>query len=161
MEPLLKDMKATALEARGLAGVELYGSYKIDLAVFMHVNELDPFQAEVIPIFMKPTYTVDDLSRTILRVSRYVKTLEDSRWEPSKPGGDMVNQPKHYSRFPIEPTFFNRENRIDWNRGNALKYLCRYAFKNGLEDLRKAMRYLALEIRFLQAEASWSKGGGA
>ena len=156
MEPLLTDMEARDLEFRRLTGIPM-DTYKVPLAIFLHVNDLDEFQRTVIPMFMDPGYKIADLTAANLAINRYIAKLRDSNWSPVKPSGDMVNQPKHYARFPIEPTFFNRENGIDWNRGNALKYICRYGFKNGLEDLAKAVRYLALEIRYLQQQAGWSK----
>ncbi|MCC5780544.1 DUF3310 domain-containing protein [Nitratireductor sp. B36] len=69
----------------------------------------------------------------------------------------MVNRPEHYDRFPIEPTFFIMENSIDWLRGNFLKYVCRFPYKNGIEDLRKAMRNLAMYVRWHDMDPSWSR----
>lgn len=81
----------------------------------------------------------------------------EERFEPvMKPNGDMVMRPNHYGRLVIEPTRFNRENDVSWNLANAIKYLCRYPFKNGFEDVRKARRFLELEIKYLQGAEDWS-----
>ena len=49
--------------------------------------------------------------------------------------------PHHYSRWKIQPLRFCRENRIDFVRGNCLKYLLRHDEKDGLQDLKKAFVY--------------------
>ena len=46
----------------------------------------------------------------------------------------------------IQPIDFIMENEIGWCEGNAIKYLCRWRSKNGLEDLRKAKHYVELLI---------------
>lgn len=63
---------------------------------------------------------------------------------------DNVNQPHHYARFPIEPITFINANELPYNIGNVIKYACRYDAKNGVEDLRKAKRYLDIHIETLE-----------
>lgn len=46
----------------------------------------------------------------------------------------------HY-QTAIEPWDFIFANGIDFDAGNAIKYLCRYKEKNGAEDIRKAISY--------------------
>lgn len=130
--------------------------YKIPLALYLHVNKLNDFQKQVLGLFLQEKYTFEHLSQCQLLISRQIKLLSDSNWKPERQAGDMVVRPAHYDVFPIEPTFFNRENGIDWNRGNANKYICRFPFKNGLEDLRKAQRYLTMEYQYLKGNAAWS-----
>lgn len=50
--------------------------------------------------------------------------------------------PHHYARFAVQPLAFIAANRLDFLVGNVIKYVCRYDAKNGLEDLKKARRYL-------------------
>ena len=50
--------------------------------------------------------------------------------------------PLHYARWAIEPLEFIARNRLDFLRGNIIKYIMRYDAKNGVEDLRKAQVYL-------------------
>ena len=59
---------------------------------------------------------------------------------------DLVNHPPHYNQAGIEcidailaATNHNKEGYL---QGNILKYVWRYDYKNGLEDLEKAQWYL-------------------
>ena len=59
---------------------------------------------------------------------------------------DMVNRPPHYNAGGIEcidailaATNHNKEGYL---QGNVLKYIWRYDYKGGLEDLQKAEWYL-------------------
>ena len=59
---------------------------------------------------------------------------------------DMVNHPPHYNNAGIE-TIDAIEAMTDtgfefYLQGNIMKYLWRYRYKNGVEDLRKAEWYL-------------------
>ena len=55
---------------------------------------------------------------------------------------DPIRFPPHYTRCKIEPIRFIAENGLDWFQGNVVKYVCRHDAKNGIEDLKKAQRYL-------------------
>lgn len=59
---------------------------------------------------------------------------------------DMVNNPPHYNKAGIETIEAIRAMTGDgfenYLQGNILKYLWRYPYKNGLEDLKKAQWYL-------------------
>ena len=50
--------------------------------------------------------------------------------------------PQHYKLYKIQPRDFITANNLDYNVGNCVKYLCRYKYKNGLEDLKKAQNYI-------------------
>ena len=59
---------------------------------------------------------------------------------------DLVNNPPHYNQAGIEcidaimaATNHNKEGYL---QGNILKYVWRYEYKGGLEDLQKAQWYL-------------------
>lgn len=54
----------------------------------------------------------------------------------------------HYSGFPIQPAEFIHKNGIGFLAGNVIKYVCRYAKKNGKQDLEKARHYIELLIEF-------------
>jgi hypothetical protein len=73
--------------------------------------------------------------------------------------GDMVNLPNHYARFKIEPIRFIGDNKLDWFQGNIVKYLMRHDAKNGLEDVRKAIRYANMYLLYLQDDPDWWKAG--
>lgn len=65
---------------------------------------------------------------------------------------DAVNHPTHYNRGKIEVVDFIADQQLNFNRGNAVKYICRAGFKtdNAIEDLEKAIWYLNHEIRTLK-----------
>jgi len=52
----------------------------------------------------------------------------------------------HYKDMKIQPTEFIHQNGIGFIAGNVIKYVVRYKFKNGLEDLKKARHYLDMLI---------------
>ena len=54
--------------------------------------------------------------------------------------------PEHYSQFEIEPFDFIQKNGLGFAEGNVIKYVCRWREKNGVEDLKKAIRYIELLI---------------
>ena len=60
---------------------------------------------------------------------------------------DMVNSPPHYNQAGVECIDAIRaatdEGYEYYLQGNIIKYLWRYRYKNGVEDLKKAQWYLA------------------
>ena len=60
---------------------------------------------------------------------------------------DNIKDPKHYSRWKIEPVQFMMENDIPYVEGNIIKYIMRWRYKGGLEDLHKAREYLNILIK--------------
>lgn len=52
----------------------------------------------------------------------------------------------HYKNMAIQPVEFIQRNGIPWCEANAIKYLCRWRHKNGIEDLKKARHYIDLLI---------------
>ena len=72
---------------------------------------------------------------------------------------DPIRFPPHYTRCKIEPIRFIAENGLDWFQGNVVKYVCRHDAKNGIEDLKKAQRYLEMYIKYLSGDADWWKAG--
>lgn len=60
---------------------------------------------------------------------------------------DNVNNPSHYGTGNIEcidyiKDFLTNEEYVGYLRGNVAKYLHRFRYKNGSEDLKKAEWYL-------------------
>lgn len=54
----------------------------------------------------------------------------------------------HYRSMKIQPSEFIYVNELNWLQGNAIKYICRHAAKDGLDDLLKAKHYLDLLIEW-------------
>jgi hypothetical protein len=52
----------------------------------------------------------------------------------------------HYKEFRIQPIEFIEGNDPGFSVGNIIKYVCRYKYKNGKEDLLKAKHYIELLI---------------
>ncbi len=72
-----------------------------------------------------------------------------AKWDLSKleKCNDPVNSPSHYGTGKIEcidyiEDFLSTEEYIGYLRGNIAKYLHRWRYKNGIEDLKKASWYL-------------------
>lgn len=56
---------------------------------------------------------------------------------------DNIN-PSHYKQGNIEVIDFILDQKFNYLEGNVIKYISRYKYKNGLEDLNKARWYLDL-----------------
>ena len=72
--------------------------------------------------------------------------------------GDMVNHPPHYNQKGIECIdaieAATNEGFEFYLQGNIMKYLWRYKYKNGVEDLKKAQWYLSKLIGIQNANTS-------
>lgn len=55
---------------------------------------------------------------------------------------DKVAHPSHYNQGTIEVLDFINDHHLCFLLGNVVKYVSRYRFKNGVEDLKKADFYL-------------------
>lgn len=67
-----------------------------------------------------------------------------------------VHRPHHYARYKIEPVHFIHENNLPFMVGNVVKYVLRYDAKDGLQDLKKAKRYLEMLIASEEGRDDWS-----
>ena len=61
---------------------------------------------------------------------------------------------KHYKSMNIQPTDFIAANDIPFIEGNVIKYVCRHEFKNGKEDILKAIHYLNLLLEYKYSDES-------
>lgn len=63
------------------------------------------------------------------------------------PEVDMVNSPPHYTAGGVETIDFIEAKKLNYNLGNAVKYITRADLKgNRVEDLKKAKWYIEREI---------------
>lgn len=62
---------------------------------------------------------------------------------------EAVNHPKHYN-VGIETTDYISSWGMSFAEGNVIKYVSRYKYKRGLQDLYKARWYLEYLIRDLE-----------
>lgn len=75
-----------------------------------------------------------------------LRHLESSSNSGLKPH-DPVNHPKHYTAHPSGVECIQITEHMNFNLGNAVKYIWRAGEKlNRLEDLKKARWYLDREI---------------
>ena len=67
---------------------------------------------------------------------------------------DNVNSPKHYNQAGIECIDAIEAATGDgfehYLQGNIIKYVWRYRYKNGTEDLQKAQWYLSKLIKIIE-----------
>lgn len=62
---------------------------------------------------------------------------------------DIINHPDHYTKG-IETIDYIESWEMDYKQGNVIKYVTRYKYKNGLEDLKKAQWYLNRLIKEME-----------
>lgn len=66
---------------------------------------------------------------------------------------DPVNHPKHYTSHPSGVECITVTEHMNFNLGNAMKYIWRAGDKGNLiEDLKKAQWYLTREIVRLESQ---------
>ena len=85
-----------------------------------------------------------DLGRIAAKAARYERDTEQFFLPTME---DVVNHPTHYNKHGVECIEAIRATLTDeefrgYCKGNVLKYTWRERYKNGFEDLRKAMWYL-------------------
>ena len=69
----------------------------------------------------------------------YVSSKLDSRPPLEK---EEITSPNHYSERKSEPLDYIIANDLDFLEGNIVKYITRYTYKGGVNDLLKARTYL-------------------
>lgn len=90
----------------------------------------------------------------------YMRMKEKQAMEQSdnKELEDMVNHPPHYNKAGIECIDAIKAMTDDgfeyYLQGNIMKYLWRYRYKNGAEDLKKAQWYLTELIDIVENDKS-------
>ena len=70
-----------------------------------------------------------------------------AKWEMNCKDKDMVNSPPHYNKYGVECIeaiqSATGEGYEYYLQGNIIKYLWRYRYKDGVQDLEKAQWYLS------------------
>ena len=67
-------------------------------------------------------------------------------WDESFPQDKQIGG-SHYKKFKIQPYEFISKNDLSFFQGNVIKYVCRYLYKNKIEDLEKIKHYCDLETK--------------
>ena len=79
---------------------------------------------------------------------------------PNDSMNDPVNHPSHYNKGKIEVADFIADQKLNFDRGNAIKYICRAGEKDPtkeIQDLEKAIWYINHEIKMLKGETENGK----
>ena len=79
--------------------------------------------------------------------------LKQEKKENKKMVKDNVNSPSHYTDGKIEVIDYIEDKKLNYHRGNAIKYISRAGKKDKkkeIEDLQKAVWYLNREINRLK-----------
>lgn len=129
----------------------------IELALEMHAEceKRDATGCRGCPFLLEDTDGYQESFCSITNIQeigteRLIERLKqlDSSYAPSENSSDNVNSPAHYKRGGMECIDAIRAlcEGLDgveaYYVGNILKYIWRYKFKNGVEDLKKARHYL-------------------
>ncbi len=109
------------------------------------VGSLDPKEYEwetmkpkKVPIIHPCTLTVEELERD---------------WKTGTKEYDEVNNPSHYTSGGIEPIKYIQSHKMNYEKGNVIKYITRAGKKKGqseIKDLKKAMKYIGLLIEDIE-----------
>jgi len=93
---------------------------------------------------------------------RLIKEREDFKESVlAEHTADIVNEPKHYARWIIEPITYIMRNDFEFWRGNIVKYASRAGYKmyegktqveSEIIDLEKVIRYSQMRINQLNGE---------
>ena len=65
----------------------------------------------------------------------------------------------HYKSMAVQPSEFINKNKLQFAEGNAIKYICRHAYKGEVQDLEKAKHYIDMIIeRDYGPQENWIDG---
>lgn len=84
--------------------------------------------------------------KTATQISRDEQMMNELKQTENDP----VNHPSHYTSHPSGIETIQITRHMNFNRGNAVKYLMRAGLKNSdkeVEDLQKAVWYIQDEIK--------------
>jgi hypothetical protein len=88
--------------------------------------------------------------------TRWIEDPAEQAGKEAYGGIDLVNSPPHYNQAGIECVDAIAAATDDgfqyYLQGNIIKYLWRYRYKNGIQDLEKAQWYLNKLIETLEEE---------
>ena len=94
------------------------------------------------------------MNATIKELIEFEKGETIKETKKVKTKKDMVNHPPHYNQAGIEALdailAATNEGSEYYLQGNIIKYLWRYRYKNGSQDLEKALFYLQKMIKVVK-----------
>lgn len=91
-------------------------------------------------------------------IQDYLHESNANGTESKAMGDDVVSKPAHYNNYEMETIeAIKGQSTSDefsgFLKGNIIKYIARYKFKNGVEDLEKAKFYLSVLIGITQGDS--------
>lgn len=115
---------------------------------FVYVPQEEPFPKQVLKV-------LDE-------VMGHVKTAGDCSDTSFEKRYDPVHYPKHYNKGKISVIDFCHDQDLNFDRGNAVKYICRAGEKSepGMTQEEKAVQDLEKAIFYLKHEIEWIKSNG-
>lgn len=132
---------------------EKFKTYRIDLDRERFMWGDDMFEGKVIPIRVGVSKGKVDI-KTEEPLQEKVAEMFGCQLKKI-PQDDAVSHPSHYTDGRIEVIDFIQDKKLDFARGNVVKYICRAGKKGGskakeIEDLKKAKQYCEFAIRDLE-----------
>ena len=159
IRPTMKEVKVGD-KVKVTTPVVVYEGYKDKVGVVSYIRS-QTFAGEGLEQVVRITYSGGTPQVAyvetdgVVLVERAKEKAPTELTEGASKGTDNVNSPSHYGQGNIEAIeyikdFLTKEEFIGYLRGNVAKYLHRWRYKNGLEDLEKAQVYLGwliVEVR--------------
>ena len=98
----------------------------------------------------------DDFKTGVINQGTIIESNGEENKTTVSEDNDNVNHPKHYNVGNIEVIHYiedklSYEEFTGYLTGNLIKYISRYKYKNGLEDLKKAQWYLNYLISYIES----------
>ncbi len=102
----------------------------------------------------------------LYEVSRAIDTFKDGRlhelfgdfYAQKLPPVESVNHPPHYNSLPVPIECIDVVEHMNFNRGNAIKYIWRAGEKGDpIQELAKAIWYLCREIERIKRFGAWTQ----
>ena len=128
---------------------------------FIRLNNIDKTEAEIIKAITLYSTTkerevlekADQLLDKLIKEREAegfmpISTKEVTTQKEAKSALDYQVGGNHYHQMKYQPLSFIMELGLNFCEGNIVKYVARYKFKNGLQDLKKAQHYLKFLLEF-------------
>ena len=88
----------------------------------------------------EPVEENEDISRDLIEGHNFTKETVTLKELQEIKKDNII--PTYYHRGNYDVIQFCNDNDIDFTTGNIIKYVTRYKYKNGIEDLKKAKEYI-------------------
>ena len=126
---------------------------------FIRLNNIDKTEAEIIKaviVFAKTGEKIlleeaDEKLEALINENKDLvptKSEEVVKSDGYKSALDYQVGGNHYQQMAYQPLSFIMELGLNFCEGNIVKYVSRYKYKNGLQDLKKAQHYLKFLLEF-------------